>query len=83
MLKSYEAIYENGKLNWLGAIPAINKAKVIVVIEENDIENTVQPSIKPKETRPIGLAKGEWQAPLSFFEPLPDDLLKSFEGVNE
>ena len=61
MLKSYEAIYENGKLNWWGTIPAINKAKVIVVIEENDIENTVQQSIKqfkgfaPKPKKAISL----------------------------
>jgi len=30
--------------------------------------------------RPIGLARGRFTVPLSFFEPLPDDLLKAFEG---
>jgi hypothetical protein len=30
--------------------------------------------------RPIGLAKGQFQVPASFFEPLPDDLLDAFEG---
>lgn len=30
--------------------------------------------------RPIGLAKGTFQVPPSFFEPLPDDMLDAFEG---
>jgi predicted DNA-binding antitoxin AbrB/MazE fold protein len=61
MLKSYEAIYDNGQLNWLGKIPAINKAKVIVVIEENTVEEPTRQSIKelkgiaPKPQRVISL----------------------------
>jgi hypothetical protein len=35
MLKTYEAIYENGQLNWLGAKPLATRLKVIVVTEEN------------------------------------------------
>lgn len=30
--------------------------------------------------RPIGLAKGEFSVPASFFESLPDDVLNAFEG---
>jgi len=30
--------------------------------------------------RPIGLAKNDFQVPASFFEPLPDDILNTFEG---
>lgn len=30
--------------------------------------------------RPIGLAAGEFSVPDSFFEPLPDDLLRLFNG---
>jgi hypothetical protein len=46
MLKSYEAIYENGTLNWLGTKPTIRKGKVIVVVEENTVENNPSQSIK-------------------------------------
>ncbi len=46
MLKSYEAIYENGKLNWLGTKPNFNKGKVIVVVEEDNLENHLHSSIK-------------------------------------
>ncbi len=30
--------------------------------------------------RPIGLAKGNFQVPTSFFEPLTDEILDTFEG---
>ena len=30
--------------------------------------------------RPIGLSKGKFQVPLSFFEPLADEMLDAFEG---
>ncbi|MCQ8104324.1 DUF2281 domain-containing protein [Methylomonas sp. SURF-2] len=39
---------------------------------------------KPTETirqRPIGLAKGQFEIPASFFEPLPNDILNAFEGI--
>jgi hypothetical protein len=32
--------------------------------------------------RPIGWLKGQWELPESFFDPLPEDLLNSFEGDN-
>ncbi len=35
---------------------------------------------KRKEPRPIGLAKGTFDVPESFYEPLPDELLDLFEG---
>ncbi|MCF6252497.1 MAG: hypothetical protein L3J75_14710 [Methylococcaceae bacterium] len=30
--------------------------------------------------RPIGLSKGNFQVPASFFEPLTDEMLDAFEG---
>ncbi len=30
--------------------------------------------------RPIGLAKGQFSVPKTFFEPLPDDVLDAFSG---
>ena len=65
MLKSYEAIYENGRLNWLGTKPIITKAKVIVVVEESDLESNIVQSIKqlkgiaPKPDRVISLDEME------------------------
>jgi antitoxin (DNA-binding transcriptional repressor) of toxin-antitoxin stability system len=36
-----------------------------------------------KRKRPIGLAKGLFRIPPSFFEALPDGLLDAFEGKGE
>ena len=33
-----------------------------------------------QQKRPIGLAKGQFKVPPSFFEPLPDDIIDAFEG---
>jgi len=33
------------------------------------------------EPRPIGLARGHVTVPDSFFQPLPDDMLDAFDGV--
>ena len=34
MLKSYEAIYENGQVKWLGEQPSIESARLIVTVLE-------------------------------------------------
>ena len=42
---------------------------------------TGYPKGKPaKEPRPIGLGKGLVEIPDSFFDPLPDELLRLIEG---
>jgi hypothetical protein len=38
---------------------------------------------RPGAPRPAGLGKGLIEVPPSFFEPLPDDLLKAFNGEGE
>lgn len=34
LLQTYEAIYNNGQMEWLGETPSVKKAKVIVTILE-------------------------------------------------
>jgi prevent-host-death family protein len=36
----------------------------------------------PVRPRPIGLTKGQFTVPRSFFEPLPEELLRAFEGTH-
>ena len=36
MLKSYEAVYENGQVTWLAEKPQVNSARVIVTILSED-----------------------------------------------
>ncbi len=35
---------------------------------------------KPKERRPFGLCTGEFTVPDDFNDPLPEDILRDFEG---
>jgi prevent-host-death family protein len=36
-----------------------------------------------KQLRPYGLAKGEFEVPADFDDPLPEDILRLFEGGEE
>ena len=36
----------------------------------------------PTRPRPIGLAKGRFSVPRSFFEPLPDEILHACESLH-
>ena len=42
------------------------------------LELPISEPLAPK--RPIGLCEGQFTVPDSFFEPLPDELLRAFEG---
>ena len=35
MLKSYEAIYDHGRVEWIGAGPRLDHGRVLVVVEES------------------------------------------------
>lgn len=43
-----------------------------------EIRAVEQPRV---EKRPLGLAKGLFEVPEEFFDPLPEDLLEAFEGT--
>jgi hypothetical protein len=41
---------------------------------------TILPPSSLSQPRPVGLAKGQFTVPDDFNAPLPEDVLKSFEG---
>lgn len=51
MLKSYEAIYENGQVKWLQEQPSVQSARVIVTV----LEETELPTVK-RRTLPTSMA---------------------------
>ena len=59
----------------------LKKGETIILCKHNEpvaeIRGLSSPSLRK---RSIGLAKGQFSIPDSFFEPLPDDLLKTFSG---
>jgi prevent-host-death family protein len=60
-------------------IEQVARGETIVVTRDNEPIaelRPVAPSIK--KTRAIGLAKGTFEIPASFYEPLPPEVIKSF-----
>jgi hypothetical protein len=54
--------------------------KVQQIINTIEMQLIKEPALKAKKKRPIGLAKGQFTVPTSFFEPLPIELMRAFEG---
>jgi hypothetical protein len=50
MLKSYEAIYDHGRLKWIGDAPQVDNAKVIVTVLA-DLSSTLKQRQPPPELK--------------------------------
>ena len=66
------------KINVPDNLPLATVEKFVQRIEKRLIRKAA--IVEFKKLRPIGLAKGEFEVPKSFFEPLPDSLIQEFEG---
>ncbi len=73
-------IYE-AKINLSKYLRKLRQGDLIVLCKRNvpiaEIRLIEQPRHKK---RPVGLAKGQFTIPPSFFEPLPGGLLDAFDG---
>jgi prevent-host-death family protein len=59
----------------------IEAGESIVLCKRNVPIAEIRPySPTRSEPRPIGMMKGEFTLPPSFFEPLPEEILAAFEG---
>ncbi|MTJ53977.1 hypothetical protein FJR38_15650 [Anabaena sp. UHCC 0253] len=63
MLKSYEAIYENGQLTWLSEQPQVNSARVIITILEEKLPQTKR-RIPPTSIAGKGKTLGDIVSPI-------------------
>lgn len=63
-------------------LAAVEAGETVVICRRNvPVAQIVPIHQARKEPRPIGLAcDADYDIPASFFEPLPDDLLKAFNG---
>ncbi len=59
-------------------LPLATVEKFVQRIEKRLIRKAT--IVEFKKPRPIGLAKGEFEVPKTFFKPLPDELIQVFEG---
>jgi hypothetical protein len=57
MLKSYEAVYEEGKLRWIREQPAAKRMKVIVTVLEEDTDVQLAATRKELMERAKGCVK--------------------------
>ncbi len=62
----------------------VSRGETILVCKDHEPIAEIRPVAKARKApRPIGLAKGTFEIPANFFEPLPDDLLAAFQGQGE
>ena len=74
-------IYTRPKLTFPSTCAGSEKGETIILCERNVPIAEIRPIKQPlRAKRPIGLYKGKFTVPPSFFEPLPDWLLDAFEG---
>jgi antitoxin (DNA-binding transcriptional repressor) of toxin-antitoxin stability system len=65
----------------LGSLQRVEAGETLVVTRDEEPVAEIKPvSATSKGPRPYGLCAGEFQVPADFDEPLPDDVLKDFEG---
>ncbi len=67
------------KIHFSAYLAKLQKGETVIICKRNipiaEIRAISQPS---KKIRPIGLAKGSFDIPETFFDPLPEDILHSF-----
>lgn len=61
-------------------VDRVSEGESVVICRRNVPVAELRPLPRARRTpRPVGLAKG-FKVPESFFEPLPDELLRTFDG---
>jgi len=61
-------------------VDRVLKGETVVVFENDQAVAEMRPLVKRSGKRPIGLAKGDFVVPEDFNDPLPEDVLRLFEG---
>ncbi|MEQ1638890.1 MAG: hypothetical protein ABL903_19700 [Methylococcales bacterium] len=71
MLKSYEAIYDHGQIQWLGIAPTFKRARVVLVADdENELEALTETGlVAEKQSNGVRL--------VSILRTTPSELLAS------
>ena len=65
-------------------VERVEEGETFLLCRRNVPVAEIRPVAKPATgRRPIGLAKGTFEIPEEFFEPLPDELLDLFAGKRE
>lgn len=69
------------KANLSKYIAAAGRGETVVICHRNLPVAELRPLPRARtKPRPIGLARGEFKIPRSFFEPLSDEIVAAFDG---
>ena len=64
-----------------GAFHRVEEGETLVVLDSDRPVAEIRPiESAPKKPRPSGLAAGQFVVTDAFFEPLPEDIQRAFEG---
>jgi antitoxin (DNA-binding transcriptional repressor) of toxin-antitoxin stability system len=59
----------------------LKKGETIILCKRNQPIAEIRALLSPRlQKRPIGLAKGQLTVPKEFFEPLPEEFVRAFQG---
>ena len=73
-------IYE-AKAHLSALVHRVAQGETLVICRRNVPVAELRPLPRPRRRkRPIGLARGTFEVPEAFFEPLPEDVVAGFEG---
>jgi antitoxin (DNA-binding transcriptional repressor) of toxin-antitoxin stability system len=65
----------------IGCLDRVEAGETIVILRDNRPVAEIKPvPADSQQQRPFGLCAGEFTVPADFDEPLPDGILKEFEG---
>jgi antitoxin (DNA-binding transcriptional repressor) of toxin-antitoxin stability system len=65
----------------LGCLSRVEGGETLVVLRDDQPVAEIKPTNSAAdETRPYGICKGEFVVPDDFDAPLPDEILREFEG---
>jgi prevent-host-death family protein len=69
------------KANLSRYLEAVERGETVIICNRNVAVAELRPIARVSSTpRPVGLARGEFEVPASFFEPLPADIEDAFRG---
>lgn len=73
---------QEAKTHFSHYLDEVAKGESFILCKRNKPVAEIRPiTSKVDEKRPIGLAKGAFTVPASFFDELPDETLSLFSGV--
>ena len=65
----------------LGYLRRVEEGETLLVVRDEQAVAEIKPVPPPvREPRPYGLCAGQFTVPDDFDQPLPNDVLKEFEG---